>query len=73
MSGGKRKNEDVSDTMALVQAACKVLAITARPFAHVRHRRQQVRSAVGAAAEPRANGAERNESRERLKYQIRSY
>ena len=48
MSGGKRKNEDVSDTMALVQAACKVLAITARPFAHVRHRRQQVRSAVGA-------------------------
>jgi len=40
MSGGKRKNEDVSDTMALVQAACKVLAITARPLAHFRHRRQ---------------------------------
>ena len=37
MSGGKRKNEDVSDTMALVQAACKVLAITARPLAHFRH------------------------------------
>ena len=66
MSGGKRKNEEVSDTMALVQAACKVLAITARPFAHVRHRRQQVRLAVGAAAEPRANGAERHVSRERL-------
>ena len=29
MSGGKRNHEDVSDTMALVQAACKVLAITA--------------------------------------------
>ena len=66
MSGGKRNHEDVSDTMALVQAACKVLAITARPLAHVRHRRQPVRSAIGAAAEPRANGAERNESRERL-------
>ena len=40
MSGGmgKRNHEDVSDTMALVQAACKVLAITARPFAHFRHR-----------------------------------
>ena len=37
MSGGKRKNEDVSDTMAMVQAACKVLAITARPLAHFRH------------------------------------
>ena len=43
MSGGKRKNEEVSD-MALVQAACKVLAITARPFAHFRHRGQPVRS-----------------------------
>ncbi len=49
MSDGKRKNEDVSDMMALVQAACKVLAITARPLAHVRHRRQPVRSAIGAA------------------------
>jgi hypothetical protein len=49
MSGGKRKNEEVSDTMALVQAACKVLAITARPLAHFRHRRQPVRSAIGAA------------------------
>ena len=66
MSGGKRKNEDVSDTMALVQAACKVLAITARPLAHFRHRRQPVRSAIGAAAKPRANGAERHVSRERL-------
>jgi len=27
--------------MALVQAACKVLAITARPFAHFRHRQAQ--------------------------------
>jgi len=66
MSGGKRNHEDVSDTMALVQAACKVLATTARPLAHVRHRRQPVRSAIGAAAEPRANGAERHVSRERL-------
>jgi hypothetical protein len=66
MSGGKRKNEDVSDTMALVQAACKVLAITARPLAHFRHRRQPVRSAIGAATKPRANGAERHVSRERL-------
>ena len=32
MSGGKRNHEEVSDTMALVQAACKVLAITARPL-----------------------------------------
>ena len=40
MSGGERNHEDVSDTMALVQAACKVLAITARPLAHFRHRRQ---------------------------------
>ena len=31
MSGGKRNHEDVSDTMALVQAACQVLAITQRP------------------------------------------
>ena len=45
MSGGKRNHEEVSDTMALVQAACKVLAITARPLAHFRHRRQPVRSA----------------------------
>ena len=44
MSGGKRNHEEVSDTMALVQAACKVLAITARPLAHFRHRRQPVRS-----------------------------
>ena len=66
MSGGKRNHEDVSDTMALVQAACKVLAITARPLAHFRHRRQPVRSAIGAAAKPRANGAERHVSRERL-------
>lgn len=66
MSGGKRKNEDVSDTMAMVQAACQVLAITARPLAHFRHRRQPVRSAIRAAAEPRANGAERHVSRERL-------
>ena len=65
MSGGKRNHEDVSDTMALVQAACKVLAITARPLAHFRHRRQPVRSAIGAAAEPRANGAERHVSREK--------
>ena len=60
MSGGKRNHEDVSDTMALVQAACKVLAITARPFAHFRHRRQPVRSAIGAVAKPRANGAGRH-------------
>ena len=66
MSGGKRKNEEVSDTMALVQAACKVLAITARPFAHFRHRGQPVRSAIGAVAKPRANEAERHVSRERL-------
>jgi len=48
-SGGKRNHEEVSDTMALVQAACKVLAITSRPFAHFRHRGQPVRSAIGAA------------------------
>ena len=69
MSGGKRNHEDVSDTMALVQAACKVLAVAitarARPLAHFRHRRQPVRSAIGAAAEPRANGAERHVSREK--------
>ena len=35
---GKRNHEDVSDTMALVQAAGKVLTITARPCAHFRHR-----------------------------------
>jgi hypothetical protein len=52
MSGGKRKNEDVSDTMALVQAACKVLAITARPLAHFRHRRQPVRSAMSCGQTP---------------------
>ena len=66
MSASATTIEDVSDTMALVQAACKVLAITARPLAHVRHRRQPVRSAIGAAAKPRANGAERHVSRERL-------
>ena len=66
MSGGKRNHEDVSDTMALVQAACQVLAITARPFAHFRHRRQPVRSAIGAVAKPRANGAGRHVNRERL-------
>ena len=64
MSGGKRNHEDVSDTMALVQAACQVLAITARPFAHFRHRRQPVRSAIGAVAKPRANGAGRHVNRD---------
>ena len=36
MSGGKRNHEDlhVSDMMALVEAACKVPAISARPFAY---------------------------------------
>ena len=33
MSGGKRNHEDLSDMMALVEAACKVPASTARPFA----------------------------------------
>ena len=33
MSGGKRNHDDLSDMMALVEAACKVPAITARPFA----------------------------------------
>ena len=32
MRGGKRNHEDLSDMMALVEAACKVPAITARPF-----------------------------------------
>ena len=31
MSGGKRNHEDLSDMMALVEAACKVPAIRARP------------------------------------------
>ena len=30
MSGGKRNHEDLSDLMALVEAACKVPAISAR-------------------------------------------
>ena len=34
MSGGKRNHEDLSDMMALVEAACKVPAISARPFAY---------------------------------------
>ena len=33
MSGGKRNHDDLSDMVALVEAACKVPAITARPFA----------------------------------------
>ena len=66
MSGGKRNHEDVSDTMALVQAACKVLAITARACTFQTPYRQPVRSAIGAAAKPHANGAERHVSRERL-------
>ena len=35
MSGGKRNHEDLSDMMALVEAACKVLANTARPIVHI--------------------------------------
>ena len=34
MSGGKRNHEDLSDMMALVEAACKVPAISARRFAY---------------------------------------
>ena len=34
MSGGKRNHEDLSDMMALVEAACKVPAISARLFAY---------------------------------------
>ena len=33
MGGGKRNHEDLSDMMALVEAACKVPASTARPYA----------------------------------------
>ena len=68
MSGGKRNLEDVSDTMALVQAACKVLAITARPLAHFRHRRQPVRSAIGAAAKPLAAGQRLEAQGVRIQY-----
>jgi hypothetical protein len=83
MSGGKRNHEDVSDTMALVQAACKVLAITARPFVHFRHRRQPVRSAIGAAAKPKCQWSRaarksrapvmRRGSRERVPYRNGGY
>ena len=34
MSGGKRNHEELSDTMALVEAACKVSPNSARPCAH---------------------------------------
>ena len=34
MRGGKRNHEELSDTMALVEAACKVPPNSARPCAY---------------------------------------
>ena len=67
MSGGKRNHEDLSDMMALVEAACKVLAITNhRPTNCAHSDVQPVRSAIEVVAELRVGGAERHERRERL-------
>ena len=66
MSGGKRNHEDLSDMMALVEAACKVLANTARPTNRAHSDVQLVRSAIEVVAELRVGRAERHERRERL-------